>query len=75
LQIGGYPKSVQFDGITDGAASFMEKGSPNDWILVLEVNSKFGFMWGDAGRLYFCIHKEDLAMRNFSEVWMEFQCH
>lgn len=75
LQIGGYPNPVQYDGITAGAASIMEKGSANEWELLLEVDSKLGFMWGDAGRLYFCIHKDDLAKAKFSDVWMDFQCH
>jgi len=75
LKIGGYPDPVQFDGIVAGAAEMMEKGSADDWELLLQVDSHLGFMWGDAGRLYFSIHKDDLAEANFNEVWMEFQCH
>lgn len=75
LQIGGYPNPVQYDGMAAGAASIMEKGSSHDWQLLLEVDSKLGFMWGDAGRLYFFIHKDDLKAAMFSDVWMEFQCH
>lgn len=75
LQIGGYPNPVQYDGIAAGAASIMEKGAATDWELLLEVDSKLGFMWGDAGRLYFYVHKEDLKAAEFSDVWMEFQCH
>lgn len=73
LQIGGYPNPVQYDGIA--AASIMGKGAAGDWELLLEVDSKLGFMWGDAGRLYFYAYKEDLKTANFSDVWMEFQCH
>ncbi|WP_028781298.1 YwqG family protein [Shewanella sp. 38A_GOM-205m] len=75
LQIGGYPNPVQYDGIAAGAASIIEKGAANDWELLLEVDSKLGFMWGDAGRLYFYIHKDDLKTAKFADVWMEFQCH
>ena len=31
-------------------------------------------MWGDLGHLYFCIKKDDLAAKNFSNVWLEQQC-
>lgn len=75
LQIGGYPNPVQYDGIAAGAASIMEKGTADDWELLLEVDSKLEFMWGDAGRLYFYVHKDDLKNAEFSDVWMEFQCH
>lgn len=75
LQIGGYPNPVQYDGIAAGAATIMGKGSANDWQLLLEVDSKLGFMWGDAGRLYFYVHKDDLKAEKFCDVWMEFQCH
>ena len=39
--------------------------------LYLEVNRKSGFMWGDTGRLYFYVYKEDLKIEEFSDVWME----
>ena len=75
MQIGGYPNPVQHDGIANISASIMEKGSADDWVLLLEVDSQLGLMWGDAGRLYFYVHKDDLKATNFSDVWMEFQCH
>ena len=31
-------------------------------------------MWGDVGKLYFWIRKQDLARRDFSNVWMIMQC-
>ncbi|WP_445364254.1 YwqG family protein [Microbulbifer sp. ANSA003] len=75
LQISGYPNPVQYDGITEDAARVMSKGKAEDWQLLLELNSLGGFMWGDAGRLYFSIHNEDLAQLKFSDVWMQMQCH
>lgn len=75
LQIGGYPNPVQYDGIATQATSIIGKGSSSDWELLLEVDSKLGFMWGDAGKLHFFIHKDDLRVGKFSDVWMEFQCH
>ena len=31
-------------------------------------------MFGDCGRVYFCIRKEDLAARRFDRVWLILQC-
>jgi uncharacterized protein YwqG len=31
-------------------------------------------MWGDCGILCFWIRKDDLAARNFDDVWMILQC-
>jgi uncharacterized protein YwqG len=32
-------------------------------------------MWGDAGRLYFWIRKQDLAEQSFDAVWAILQCY
>jgi uncharacterized protein YwqG len=47
-----------------------------DWLLLLQLGSEeaSGMMWGDMGRLYFLIHKEDLANGNFDKVWTILQC-
>jgi uncharacterized protein YwqG len=48
-----------------------------DWLLLLQLDSDddADMMWGDAGRLYFWINKNDLARRDFSKVWMILQCY
>lgn len=49
-----------------------------DWVLLLQIGSeddKTGMMWGDVGRIYFWIHKKDLANKNFDNVWCILQCH
>jgi uncharacterized protein YwqG/signal recognition particle receptor subunit beta len=49
----------------------MKKGSKtDDWVLVLQIDSDDlpGWMWGDAGILYFLMTKADLAARKFSEA-------
>jgi hypothetical protein len=33
-----------------------------------------GWLWGDAGRLYFCLHRDDLAARRFERSWCVMQC-
>jgi len=46
-----------------------------DWKLLLQMDSEeeLGFMWGDLGRIYFWIHKDDLKNRNFDNVWLILQ--
>ncbi len=51
-----------------------------DWVLLLQVdtddyNEGPGWMWGDAGMVYFWIHREDLAARAFARVICIEQCH
>lgn len=33
------------------------KGNPEDWTILLAVKSRGDFQWGDAGDLFFVIHK------------------
>ncbi len=50
----------------------------SDWILLLQVDSheeETGMMWGDAGRLFYWIRKEDLAKQRFDDVWAILQCY
>jgi len=46
------------------------------WVLLLQLDSdgKPGMMWGDCGRLFFWIRREDLAARRFDKNWMVLQC-
>ncbi|MGA2500876.1 MAG: YwqG family protein [Tepidisphaeraceae bacterium] len=48
-----------------------------NWRLLLQVDSddRLGGMWGDAGRIYYWIHKDDLATRKFANTWLFLQCH
>ena len=48
-----------------------------DWRLLLQIDTDEegpGWMWGDVGRIYFWIKKQDLATRRFTDVWLIFQC-
>lgn len=51
-------------------AALNQKGNPQDWVILLLVKSCGDFQWGDAGELFFVIHKSDLAKRNFSNVFI-----
>ncbi len=47
----------------------------SDWIMLLQLDSDDDlWMWGDCGRLFFWIRKQDLARRDFSNVWVALQC-
>ena len=55
----------------------LEKGA-TVWQLLLQIDSdeeNAGMMWGDGGRLYFWIRKDDLKKRAFGNVWMVLQCY
>ena len=49
-----------------------------DWILLLQLSTleaeEYELMWGDCGRIYFYIRKEDLKNKNFENTWMILQC-
>jgi uncharacterized protein YwqG len=62
-------------GYADGRKRGLDSGSA-DWLLLLQVGSeeRAGMMWGDMGRIYFMIHKDDLRNRNFGNVWLILQC-
>lgn len=48
-----------------------------DWALLLQVDTDEDgpdWMWGDCGRIYFWIRKQDLAARDFGQVWVQLQC-
>ena len=50
-----------------------------DWILLFQVdtisNSDFELTFGDCGRLYFYIRKEDLKNKRFENSWFVTQCY
>lgn len=76
IQIGGFPNPVQTDDMEPSIAKMTGRGTPEDWILILEVydDSRTDMMWGDAGKLHFFCHIEDLKSLDFSRCWMQMQC-
>ncbi len=53
------------------------QGSPTDWQLLLQLDSDGdgpGWCWGDCGRLYFWIRRQDLARARFEDCWQFLQC-
>lgn len=53
------------------------QANAKDWILLLQIDSidAAGMQWGDAGRLYFWIKRDDLTRRDFSKCWFALQCY
>lgn len=52
-------------------------GAP-DWTLLLQLDTDEegpGWMWGDGGRIFFWIRKQDFARADFSNVWGILQCY
>ena len=66
----GYPKDVDIDAL--------RKDSLDEWLLLFQLDTvtegDFELMFGDCGRIYFFIRREDLAEKRFDRVWMIFQC-
>ncbi|WP_295790553.1 YwqG family protein [Mucilaginibacter sp.] len=63
-------------GYTDPRAGKLKEGA-KDWLLLLQIGSedeKTAMMWGDSGRLYFWIRKQDLAAERFDKSWCILQC-
>lgn len=63
-------------GYADPRRAALEKGA-DDWQLLLQIDSDdpLGMMWGDTGRVYFWIREQDLARKDFSNVWLSLQCY
>lgn len=55
-----------------------ERTSLESWLLLFQLDTiqqgKFSLDFGDYGRVYFYIRKEDLAARRFDRVWLVLQC-
>lgn len=55
-----------------------EETSLENWRLLLQLdmveNGDFCLMFGDGGRIYFYIRREDLLARRFDRVWLILQC-
>jgi hypothetical protein len=68
-------QDMQWDSPPDRFVS-----ATRDWILLLQVDTDDskdgpGWMWGDAGMVYFWIHRDDLAALAFDKVICIEQCY
>jgi uncharacterized protein YwqG len=65
------------DGYRSAQAQLLKAGAA-DWMLLLQLDTDEdgpGWMWGDAGCLYFWLRRQDLAERRFDRVWAVLQCY
>ncbi len=63
-------------GYADPRRQQLEAGV-GDWRLLLQIDSdeRTGMMFGDAGRVYVWIRKQDLLARRFDRAWSLVQCY
>jgi uncharacterized protein YwqG len=63
------------EGYADPRAAALKAGAA-DWVMLAQIDSDddAGWMWGDVGKLYFAIRRQDLADAAFERVWMVLQC-
>ena len=62
-------------GYEDPRRKELEAGA-EDWLLLLQLDTddSLGFMWGDCGRIYYWIRRQDLKDRRFDRAWLGLQC-
>lgn len=70
------PHTINAFVFTQGSTPEMEAaeeklGAVGDWVNLISIgfDRNVGFQFGDCGTLTICIHKSDLATRNFSRVF------
>ncbi|HEU5379018.1 MAG TPA: YwqG family protein [Ktedonobacteraceae bacterium] len=66
----GHPDPVQVDMHAD------LEGETSEWLLLLQVDTDGAphTDWGDTGRIYYWIRKQDALQRDFSQVQLILQC-
>jgi uncharacterized protein YwqG len=64
-------------GYQDARAKALLETAAADWRLLLQIGTDEdgpGWMWGDCGRIYFWIRRQDLEERAFERSWLVLQC-
>lgn len=74
----GYYLGGSWEKIPLEERSALRTPGVRDWQLLFQLdtveNGDFELMFGDCGRIYFYIRREDLAQRRFDRVWLIQQC-
>ena len=74
----GYYLGGSWEKIPVEERSALRTPSVREWQLLFQLdtveNGDFELMFGDCGRIYFYIRREDLAQRRFDRVWLIQQC-
>src|SRR5260370_20438927 len=56
------------------------KNGATDWRLLLQIDSdwsgdRLNIMWGDDGRIYHWIRRQELEAKSFDKAWLILQCY
>ncbi len=74
----GYYLGSTWDDVTPKDKQESIDHSGKDWLLLFQLDTvsdgDFELMFGDCGRIYYYIRKEDLKARNFDNIWLILQC-
>lgn len=65
------------EGYKDPRRLGLEPGAA-DWQLLAQFDSdeeRLGWLWGDAGRVYFWARRQDIEAADFSNAWAILQCY
>jgi len=78
-RIGGHGNEIQGELSLAAERGSKRKGADStssDWLLLLQVDSepRTGTVWGDGGRIFFMMQKDDLRRRRFDCSWLILQC-
>jgi uncharacterized protein YwqG len=66
-----------WSGYQDPRRKLLEPGAA-DWELLLQIDSdpdRLGWLWGDNGRVYFWLRRQDLATLDCENAWAILQCY
>ncbi len=71
----GYPMLIQDDARHE-VAQRLGRGIADDWYLLLQVDTddEIGFTWGDAGAMFYLVHRDELQKHDFAQTWLIAQC-
>ncbi len=74
----GYYLGGSRENVTPRDRQEAEQSSAKEWLLLFQLDTvksdDFELMFGDCGRIYYYIRKEDLAAERFDRVWLIMQC-
>ena len=57
------------------AADLAEDADQWELLLQIDTDDNVGMQWGDCGRIYYLIRRDDLVARHFDDVWLALQCY
>lgn len=64
-------------GFRDKRATALLQHASDEWVLLLQLDNdetEADWLWGDQGRVYFLVRRDDLATKNFDRAWLVLQC-